>query len=152
MLCNHTITLIGDLVHLSCKHSFCKMRATCKEFENLTNYKWTRYCIQTLKDSLEELEELKNAACDISHELGCPIYPAPPPPRPPGWTRQQQYYTRQQWMDTPDSLLPEGWERYTHQGITYYVDHNKVSVFGGARSRPRCLWLHPTEVGLHNAY
>ena len=145
-LCHHTITLIGDLVLLSSKDAtpMKNFRATCKEFENLTNHKWTRYCIQTLKDSLEEL---KSAACDISDAAGCEYHP-----HLPGMTRWQCRRTEAQWARTPDSLLPQGWERYTRHGITYYVDHNRTSIYEALPHRPRCLWLHSEFAVLRDTY
>lgn len=140
MLDHHTLQSIGDIIHHLDHPTLPNFRATCKEFKNLTNDKWSQYCIRRLRDMYEvthahsvilddENMELKkkNRSLDSMYDE-CLNY-----------RDEIKYIFRNEIMEDDNCTLPPGWDKRTRHGRTYYVNHNKRKT---QWERPRCFWIH----------
>lgn len=140
MLDHHTLQSIGDIIHHLDHPTLPNFRATCKEFKNLTNDKWSQYCIRRLRDMYEvthahnvilddenmELKKENRSWRSIYNE--CRNY-----------RDEIRYIFRNEIVEDDNCTLPPGWDKRTRHGRTYYVNHNKRKT---QWERPRCFWIH----------
>lgn len=140
MLDHHTLELIGDIIHNLDHPTLPNFRATCKEFKNLTNDKWSQYCIRRLRDMYEVTHAHSVILDDENMELRFEnkswrsMYD-----KCINYRDEISYIFRNEIVEDDNSTLPPGWDKRTRHGRTYYVNHNKRKT---QWERPRCFWIH----------
>lgn len=151
MLDHHTLELIGDIIHNLDHPTLPNFRATCKEFKNLTNDKWSQYCIRRLRDMYEithahsvilddENIKLKKDRRIIKNE--CQYLREKRREEEKigqNYKNEIEYIFENEIVEDDNSTLPPGWEKRTRHGRTYYLNHKKRKT---QWERPRCFWIH----------